>query len=98
MLETMTKEIGVVAAGVATALVALGASIPKLLNGFKTDRIDGNLLARLDAMDAKIHTQAVRITRLTVLIIRLEALLIAHKIEIPKDLRDELDEISKEGV
>jgi hypothetical protein len=96
MIDEITSKIGLTAAGVATALIALGMSVPKLLNGYKTDRIDSNLLERLDKMDEKIHTQAVRITRLTVLIIRLEALLIAHKIDIPVELRQELDEISKE--
>jgi hypothetical protein len=78
------------------ALVSLAVYMPKLLNQFKSDRFDGNLMTRLDEMDKKIHKTNVKVTRLVVLIIRLEALLLANGVSIPADLQAEMAEMTKE--
>jgi len=45
---------------------------------------------RLEAQDEKIHNFAVKVTRLTVVVIRLEGLLIVHEIPVPEDLQAEI--------
>jgi hypothetical protein len=85
---------------VALALVALAALIPKLLNSIKGDGLAGNLLDRVkelesksDRQDAKIHRFAVKVTKLVVVVIRLEALLIDNNIPIPPDLVAEIQKL-----
>ena len=86
--------------GIAAALIGLAAYLPKLLNAIKGDRIDGNLLNRITNLEAKsvvqdgkIHDYAVKITRLTVIMMRLEALLVDNGVNIPPDLAAEIDEL-----
>ena len=93
-----------VAGSVIAALVALAALLPRLLNAIKGEGLTGSVLDRLKSMeehakvmdrraivqDDKIHRYAVRVTKLVVLMIRLEALLIASKTDIPQDIIDEM--------
>lgn len=109
-LEVWTKaasgagsSIAAIAASITLAVITIAMSLPKIFNSIKSDRIDGNVLTRLQnleikavAQDAKIHRYAVRVTRLTVLTMRLHALLIDHKVNLPQDLVDEFIELTKE--
>lgn len=100
--------------GFGTAVAALLGGFfayPKLKNALSTDKLDGDVLKRLKAMeehsalqdrkmiiqDDKIHRYAVRVTKLTVIIIRLDGL-IGDKVEIPKDLLDEIAALKTEEV
>lgn len=98
------SSLAIVAASITLAIVIIAVSLPKILNSIKSDRIDGNVLTRLQnletkaiAQDAKIHRYAVRTTRLTVLVLRLHALLINHKIDLTQDIIDEIVELTKEA-
>lgn len=85
-------------------LLVLAVLGPKLLNMFKGDSLNGSVLDRLLAMenhakvqdrraivqDDKIHRFAVKVTKLVVVIIRLESLLQQNEIEIPQDLIDDI--------
>lgn len=73
----MTADIYALAGGVAAALIALATALPKILNAYKRDKIDGDALdtfykrlrakeARIDEMDATIHQLAIERTELTV--------------------------------
>ena len=93
LLADGTLPLGI---GMTMLLVLLAMQAPKLLNGVKGDKIDGNLLDRLNDMDKKIHSTSIKVTRLVVLLIRLEALLIVSGGAIPKDLQDEIAELTRE--
>ncbi len=92
-----------VAAAIATALLGLAAGLPKLLNSYKGDQLAGNVLDRIrdlelksDVQDRKIHKAAVRVTKLVVVVIRLEALLIDNHIAIPQDLVSEIQSLRRD--
>lgn len=96
---------------VIASLVAGAAVLPKILNYFKGEGINGSLLDRIKAMedhahmqdrkaiiqDDKIHNLAVRTTRLMVVIIRLEGLLLEHDVELPEDLVSEIARLKAEA-
>ena len=93
-----------VAGSIIAALLTIAAILPRVLNAIKGEGLTGSVLDRLKAMethaavqdrraivqDDKIHRYAVRVTKLVVLMIRLEALLIASKTAIPQDVIDEM--------
>ena len=93
------------------ALIAAFFAYPKMKNVVSGDKLDGKVLERLAAMEAhaalqdrkmivqddKIHRYAVRVTKLTVIILRLDGL-IGDKVEIPKDLIDEIAALKNEEV
>lgn len=97
---------GIMGAGV----LAFFAYFPKFVNGLRGDRLDGNVLDRLKAMeehaalqdrklirqDEKIHKYSVRYTKLTVLVLRLEGLLKSNTIDIPADIADEITQLQAE--
>lgn len=90
-------------AAIATGLIALAALLPKLLNAYKGDQLTGNVLDRIrdlelksDGQDRKIHRAAVRVTKLVVVVIRLEALLVDNHISIPQDLVSEIQSLRKD--
>jgi hypothetical protein len=94
------------------ALVTLAAVGPKLLNMFKGDSLNGSVLDRLSAMekhaqvqdrraiaqDDKIHRFAVKVTKLVVVMIRLEGLLQKYEINIPQDLIDEMLVLKRDDI
>ena len=106
----MTADYATTAAAVVAALAAIAAFLPKLLNAIKGEGINGSVLDRLKAMethaavqdrraivqDDKIHRYAVKVTKLVVLMIRLEALLLANKVDIPQDVIDEMFNLKTE--
>lgn len=93
-------------------LVGLAAWLPKILNGMKLDGLNGNVLERLKAMeehaavqdrksviqDVKIHRGAVKVTKLVVIVIRLQGLLVTNNISIPQDLVDDIIEVQKDDI
>ena len=93
-----------VAGSIIAALLTIAAILPRVLNAVKGEGITGSVLDRLKAMethaavqdrravvqDDKIHRYAVKVTKLVVLMIRLEALLLANTVEIPQDIIDEM--------
>lgn len=93
-------------------LVGLAAWLPKLLNGVKLDGLNGDVLTRLKAMeehaalqdrksviqDVKIHRGAVKVTKLVVIVIRLQALLVTNNIDIPQDLVDDILAVQKDDI
>ncbi len=104
LTDMLGKGAGLTGGFLVAAVLALAYMLPKLLNGFKGDQLNGNVLERLKAMedhatlqdkamirqDDKIHRYAVKVTKLVVIIIRLEALLMADKVTIPGDLVQEI--------
>jgi len=88
---------------IAIALVALATLIPKLLNSIKGDQLTTNVLDRIKELesksneqDVKIHKFAVKVTKLVVVVIKLEALLKENNIPIPPDLMHEMSELRKD--
>lgn len=92
-----------IAASITMALVGLAVTLPKILNSIRADRLDGNVLVRLQALeegkakqDEKIHRHAIRITKLCMLLLKFHGLLVRNNIEIPKDMIDEMVELTRE--
>ena len=90
LVDAASAKIGLIAA----AATAFFLSLPKLLNAFKSDKVDSSVLsrllsheARMNLMDKTIHKQQIRITRFMVLMIQLEALLEANGVQIPATMR-----------
>lgn len=102
-LKEFSNSAGGWAAAIASALIGLAVYLPKISNGMKSDKVDGNILDRVlklevkaEQQDKKIHKQAVRITKLVVLVIRLEGILMASGTQIPDTVRDEIMELTKD--
>lgn len=100
---THGANLAIVAAAIALAFITLALTLPKVFNSMKTDGINTNVLKRVQALetkavaqDAKIHRYAVRVTRLTVLVLRMHSLLQENKVNLPQDLVDEILELTKE--
>lgn len=100
---SVATNLAVVASAITLAIILLAATLPRVLNSIRSDRLEGNVLKRLQdletksvAQDAKIHRYAVRVTKLTVLVLRLQALLVNNKIDLPQDIIDEIVELIKE--
>ena len=99
-----------VAGSIIAALLTIAAILPRILNAIKGEGLTGSVLDRLKAMeehakiqdrraivqDDKIHRYAVKVTKLVVLMIRLEALLLANKVDIPQDVIDEMFNLKTE--
>ncbi len=108
--DVLGKSVALTGGALAAAVIALAYILPKLLNGFKGDQLNGNVLERLKAMedhaavqdrkmilqDDKIHRYAIKVTKLIIISIRLEGLLVANEIEIPPDLITEIDKLKNE--
>lgn len=97
------STIAIVAASITLAVVTIAVTLPKILNSIKSDRIDGNVLTRLQNLetkavmqDAKIHRYAVRVTKLTVLVMRLNALIKDNDVNMPQDIVDDIVELTRE--
>ena len=109
MPDFLQEIVSALGGGLAAALAALYA-FPKLKNSFTGDRLDGDVLNRLKVMEEhaavqdrqmlvqndKIHRYAVRVTKLTVIIIRLDGL-IGDKVSLPRDLLDEIAALKAES-
>lgn len=102
-MEELANSIGAKWAALVTAVLTLSVTALKLLNSVKGDINNGNMLDRVSALekkavvqDAQIHHQAVRGTKLAVLVIRLEGILTASGIEIPETVRAEIQELTSD--
>lgn len=107
----MTSDIIAVLGSIAAALLALALVAPKLLNMFKGDTLNSNVLDRLAAMekhaavqdkrareqDVKIHRYAVKVTRLMLVVMQLEHLLIDRRDNIPQEVLDEIFELKRDN-
>lgn len=96
-LNDFTKGVGGWASAIAAALIGLAVYLPKISNGIKQDGITGNVLDRLSALeqkadvqDKKIHKQAVKITKLVMLVIKLEGLIVRSGVQIDRELASEI--------
>lgn len=110
ILDSPLGSLTVIAAILVIFLIVISTYLPKMMNAFKSDKLDGNVLDRLEKMekhaaaqvkkneiqDAKIHKFAVKVTKLVVVMIRLESLLMFHNIPIPQDLQDEINELKND--
>lgn len=110
VLESLTKGIGAVLGVAAAALLAMVTFLPKLRNGLKGDKLDGDVMTRLASMevharaqdremsqqDLRIHRYAVKFTRLVVVVIRLQGLLAANAVQVPPDLVKEIARLLEE--
>jgi hypothetical protein len=108
----MMEELKTTGGAIAATLLTLSVIGPKLLNAFKGDSLNGSVLDRLKAMeehaklqdrraivqDDKIHRFAVKVTKLVVVMIRLESLLQQHEVEIPQDLIDDMVELRQNDI
>lgn len=111
-MNSAAGSLATIAAALTVFLAALAAWLPKIMNGIKGDNLNGNVLDRLKAMeehaamqdrksviqDVKIHRFAVKVTKLVVVVIRLEGLLVANKVEIPQDLIDEIVKLKEDDI
>lgn len=97
------SNLAIIAAAFTLACVVIALTLPKILNSIKSDRLDGNVLARLQALetkaiaqDAKIHRYAVRTTKLSVLVLKMHGLLMENKVDLSQDIVDDIVELTKE--
>ena len=97
-------SLAVVASSITLAFIIVALTLPKILNSVKSDRLDGNVLKRVQdletkavSQDAKIHRYAVRVTKLTVLVLKLHALLIENKVQLTQEVIDEILYLTKES-
>ena len=104
--------VAAIAVPLTAILVGLAAWLPKLLNGVKLDGLNGDVLTRLRAMEAhaaiqdrksiiqdvKIHRAAVKVTKLVVIVIRLQGLLTSTNVPIPQDLVDDIVDVQKDDI
>lgn len=102
-LKTISDSVAGKLAGFVSAVIGIAVFLPKLVNGWKGDKNGGNVLDRLSALeikaaaqDAKIHRQAVRITKLVVLVIELKGLIDRTGVPIPSDLKAKIQELTKD--
>ena len=105
-------DLKTIGGSIVAGLLTLSVVGPKLLNMFKGDTLNGSVLDRLKSMEAhaalqdrraiiqddKIHRFAVKVTKLVVVMIRLEGLLQQHAIEIPQDLIDDMVDLRKDDI
>lgn len=110
LTDVLGKSVALTGGALAAAVIALAYVLPKLLNGFKGDQLNGNVLERLKAMedhaavqdrkmivqDDKIHRYAIKVTKLIIISMRLEGLLMANNITIPPDLIAEIARLKNE--
>lgn len=96
-------DLAMVAAAITMAVVIIAVTLPKILNSIRSDKIDGNVLARLQKLedksakqDEKIHRHAVRITKLSMLLLQFHGLLVSNSVPIPQWMVDEMVELTKE--
>ena len=101
ILDKLINGTVVTGGAIAAAIIGISAYLPKLLNGIKSDKIEGNVLdrikrheERMDEMDETIHKQQVHNTRFEVLVIHLVGLLAANGITIPDSLQREIDDLT----
>lgn len=86
----------------AIAAIAVAAHLPKILNSIKSDKIDGSVLdriakheERMNEMDRTIHRQAIKLTRLTLVLMHVKVLLNSHSVPVPEHLQQEMDELTE---
>ena len=110
--KEISDSLKTVGGAVVAGLLTLAMLGPKLLNMFKGDSLNGSVLDRLTRMedhakiqdqraqiqDKKIHRFSVKVTKLVVVVIRLEGLLQQHEIKIPQDLLDEMMDLKKDDM
>lgn len=96
-LKEFSNSVGGWASAIAAALIGLAVYLPKINNGIKQDNLNGNVLDRLKALEAKaelqdkkIHKQAVKVTKLVVLVLKLEGLIARSGVQIDKELAAEI--------
>lgn len=100
-LKAFSNSTGGTWAALVSAVVGIAVFVPKLLNAVKGDINNGNVLDRLtnlekkaDIQDRKIHKQAVRITKLVMLVIKLEALIVRSGVQIEQSLAEEIEQLT----
>ena len=91
-------------------LVMLAVFGPRFMNSRKEDQVEGNVLNqlqqmteqmeslrnRVNGMDAMIHRQQIRLTRLQVLVIQMNGLLVSNGIKMPDYMQAELKELTED--
>lgn len=121
----MTNDLLAIGTSVAAAIISLATILPKLLTGFKKDKLEGavattqhkmvdgiqnsyekqlsslterynKLDLKVDSMDETIHTQAVKLTRLVVVLIHVKGLLEEHEVPVPPHMQAEIDSLLPE--
>lgn len=99
---SLGSNLAIIVAAVALALITLAMTLPKVFNSMKTDGLNSNVLTRLQAIeeksakqDEKIHRHAVRITKLSMLLLKFHGLLVRNNVPIPQDMIDEMVELTK---
>lgn len=102
-LKDFSNSVAGWGSAIAAAIIGIAVYLPKILNTVKSDKVDGNVLDRLLAhekrmneMDRLIHAQQIKLTRLQVLIIKLEGLIAGAGLTIHDALREEIDELTKD--
>ena len=89
-------------------LVLIAVFGPRLMNSRKEDQVESNVLEQLKQMSAQmvtvnvrvneldnmVHKQQVRLTRLQVLVIQMNGLLVGNGIQMPDYMKAELKELT----
>jgi uncharacterized coiled-coil protein SlyX len=86
--------------GVVVFLILVSLQIPKIINGLRGDRADGNILTRLATAEAKImelsdtiHAHAIDITLAQMHLLKLYHQMLEEGSDIPQDVQGYVDEI-----
>lgn len=102
LLSLLPSGTATTASALVIAMIAIATYLPKLLNSIKSDKIDGSVLERIakheermNDMDRTIHRQAIKLTRLTVVLLHVKMLLNQHKVPVPEHLQKEMDELTE---
>lgn len=97
------SNLAMIAAALTLGIVVIAVALPRILNSIKRDQLDGNVLTRLQTLeeksikqDEKIHRQAVRITKLCMLLLKFHGLAVRNNVEVPQEMLDEMVELIKD--
>lgn len=89
--------------GLAAALLAFAMYLPKFLNNFRADKIEGNVLVRLSEAEQKIiqlsnaiHAHAIDLTLAQTLLLKVYHSMQDNGHDIPEELAEYIDEMMAE--
>lgn len=103
VLASISKNTQATGGYILAVLVGLALGFQKLLNNWKGDKIDSGILDRLANAEKRManmeitqQKQALKLTRLQVLVIKLEGYIAAGGMKVPDDIKEEIEELVKD--
>ena len=103
LMDNLAIGTATVGSAITAFFLAVAYYLPKLMNTNKGDRLDGKVLDRVEALEEKttrmsetIHLQAIKLTRLTIILLHIKPLLVAHAVPVPEHIQKDIDEFTNE--